>query len=152
MVYWKQWLYAWFSAYVPWWTTVTCSTLIEITGKWCYVCSIWSIILIEPILTFKPRASALNSTMALRQANSAGSTHTERNLQRISWSWRTELSNGRLPLSIEEQARCSLMSKRGWTPPDGDDGDVESSGRHHCTAHSKNNSDHVSSKRITWAE
>lgn len=82
---------------------------------------------------------ALKSTIALRQANSAGSTPTERYLCSTSLSIRTSAAIW-LALPLGTVARCSETLNRG----------LVSSGRHHCTALSRNSSAQHSSSKITW--
>lgn len=84
---------------------------------------------------------ALKRTMAFRQANSAGSTPTDRYLSRTSLRTRTSAAIW-LALPLGLMLRCSVTLNRG----------LVSNGRHHCTAFRRNSSDQHSSRRITWTE
>lgn len=76
--------------------------------------------------------------MALRQANSAGSTATALKRSSVSCSSRTSAATW-LALPLGTEAACSCAWKSG----------LASRGMHHCTAFSRNSSAHDSSSRIT---
>ena len=83
--------------------------------------------------------------MALRHANSAGSTWMALNLLIISWSTRMSengdtLLPGEVPAAGGGGGRWSGSEKSGHA----------SMGIDHCMAHSRNSSLHDSSRRITW--
>lgn len=110
--------------------------------------------------SFKPRVSERNSTIAFRQANSAGSTNTDLKRQRVSWRYRISIAvcfdwpavgcallldgfiEFVLLLLLFRCCVCSAAEKTAQF--------AGSSGMHHWIALSRKSSDQDSSSKITY--
>lgn len=147
--------------------------LIKIMGLKNNVCNLltcaWSCKFSICDASFKPLASERNSTIAFKQANSAGSTRIDLNRQNTS-------CNVRISWEIWEKSRlinCSyyrhyrfhsmfftlsclfsgepLLLLKQCSETEKSEHIEDSSGKHHCIAFSRKRADQDSSNRITWS-